>query len=582
MKSTAAAATTTLTNVDAVMIYNPLLDREPTEQDGKLVFKNVLYTGSLNGSGMIPYTSGDVSMSSTLPGRRLPLPLSAEDIGKSPLRGARYAGEPEESVLAAYNVGSTHSFWIQRDLDDDNSYAKATLTCRAVGTYCYIWGNNTFNNTAFAQKMVSEFDTKIYNRLVSLFGSARFMESGEKLNILCYDMSWFGWSDSLCGYFYSPELLTASEIRSAGASASIYNAATPIIHVNSFFCNDTYAGTMFATLAHEFQHLINYTSALKNSANTNLFLTDLWLDESMSVLASEFVYPGVDSAYYVSHYNNSALIRGGQSLYNFEVNDTDIAVYPQAMFFAEYLRAQSGGNQVFTGIHATYRQAPVSNILDANALRAALPSSVVNATLNSVNYPLEITAAIGIASPNDVFLSKLNLNFQISIIQRAASGIYSRGSSFAGATPPRYTGSSGTWIQGGGRIYLQVNGSFTVPAGADPKLIYIGFKNGKMSVAPTTAANYTGPIVTPTPSPEPTPFPTLNPDGIYEYGDPNCDGKVTAADAALILRYIVKLDQMGGQCLANADANGDGKITAADAAQILRYIVKLESTLGPR
>ena len=92
------------------------------------------------------------------------------------------------------------------------------------------------------------------------------------------------------------------------------------------------------------------------------------------------------------------------------------------------------------------------------------------------------------------------------------------------------------------------------------------------------------PAVTPTPrpTPVPTPFPTLNPDGIYDYGDANCDGAITAADAALILRYIVKLNTLGGQCLANADANADGQITAADAALVLRFIVKLENKLGPK
>ena len=65
-------------------------------------------------------------------------------------------------------------------------------------------------------------------------------------------------------------------------------------------------------------------------------------------------------------------------------------------------------------------------------------------------------------------------------------------------------------------------------------------------------------------------------------GDANRDGAVTAADAAAILRFIVKLDPLIGQGLANADANGDAKITAADAAQILRFIVKLENKLGPK
>ena len=58
-------------------------------------------------------------------------------------------------------------------------------------------------------------------------------------------------------------------------------------------------------------------------------------------------------------------------------------------------------------------------------------------------------------------------------------------------------------------------------------------------------------------------------------GDANDDGKITAADAALILRSIVGLDELTPQGAINADVDGDGEITAKDAATILRYIVKL-------
>lgn len=58
-------------------------------------------------------------------------------------------------------------------------------------------------------------------------------------------------------------------------------------------------------------------------------------------------------------------------------------------------------------------------------------------------------------------------------------------------------------------------------------------------------------------------------------GDANSDGHVTAADAALVLRYIVNLNDLTFEEKRNADANEDGKITAADASCILRVIVGL-------
>lgn len=63
------------------------------------------------------------------------------------------------------------------------------------------------------------------------------------------------------------------------------------------------------------------------------------------------------------------------------------------------------------------------------------------------------------------------------------------------------------------------------------------------------------------------------------YGDANCDGQVTAADAALILRAIVGLSELSPRGVLNADVDGDMEITAADAAAILRYVVGLIEAL---
>ncbi|MBQ6234533.1 MAG: 5'-nucleotidase C-terminal domain-containing protein [Clostridia bacterium] len=58
-------------------------------------------------------------------------------------------------------------------------------------------------------------------------------------------------------------------------------------------------------------------------------------------------------------------------------------------------------------------------------------------------------------------------------------------------------------------------------------------------------------------------------------GDANCDGQVTAADAALVLRSIVGLNELSALGAFNADVDGDCEVTAEDAALILRYVVRL-------
>ena len=60
------------------------------------------------------------------------------------------------------------------------------------------------------------------------------------------------------------------------------------------------------------------------------------------------------------------------------------------------------------------------------------------------------------------------------------------------------------------------------------------------------------------------------------YGDADGDGKITPADARIVLRVSVDLDDPGLYA-DNMDVDGDGKIAAADARLVLRRSVGLET-----
>ena len=85
-------------------------------------------------------------------------------------------------------------------------------------------------------------------------------------------------------------------------------------------------------------------------------------------------------------------------------------------------------------------------------------------------------------------------------------------------------------------------------------------------------------------NPRPNP-PGSNPDmGAYEHfrdvplavpGDVSGNGKVTAYDASLVLRYVVGLTNFSEEQRQAADVTGDDTVTALDAALILQYTVGL-------
>jgi len=60
-------------------------------------------------------------------------------------------------------------------------------------------------------------------------------------------------------------------------------------------------------------------------------------------------------------------------------------------------------------------------------------------------------------------------------------------------------------------------------------------------------------------------------------GDVDGDGRVTAADARLILRRAAKIIKFTMEQDALADVDEDGKITAADARKVLRVSAQLET-----
>ena len=60
-------------------------------------------------------------------------------------------------------------------------------------------------------------------------------------------------------------------------------------------------------------------------------------------------------------------------------------------------------------------------------------------------------------------------------------------------------------------------------------------------------------------------------------GDMNSDGKITAADARILLRISARLEPSDDSIIKKGDINNDGKITAADARKIIRVAAKVET-----
>ena len=74
--------------------------------------------------------------------------------------------------------------------------------------------------------------------------------------------------------------------------------------------------------------------------------------------------------------------------------------------------------------------------------------------------------------------------------------------------------------------------------------------------------------------PTPTKKPTEEPAARLSQGDVNGDMMISAADAALILRYSAGLMDLSDEQMKAADMDGDGQVTDLDAKIILRNVAK--------
>jgi len=562
-----AHAAVTMEGVDAMLIYNPRLTYDYYGTGGWTYDLNTMNTGSLAGSGIV--TTGVTEPSEV--GETPPLLDRPEgDFDRKPL--AEYlarGGKLERDYLpapSAVNVGDTAQFFGSvYNSGGSSTYAKKNFTARAVGTSCIIWGTSDFTNTSLANQMATEYDSKIYPQSTLNFGAARFMPA-QKLNILVYDMSQYGPG----GFFWGMELFTGAELQSIyGQNPNNWNHSAPYFHLNS---RSATAGNMTwitVALAHEFQHMQHFSAALDNPNNAWLESSMSLTDEGFAMMAAELVYPGnVAASGYPGTYTNSTTHVSGTAPYNWNGGAANNSNYGIGWVFMDWWAGQAG-NTAFGAYLNYWRSAGQLDLLDPNAFHAATPSAKRTEILNIATYAPATHSSFaqtprtnydGYNRSNNEFLSKMLLAFQIATVVQANGGLYQLGSGAHGkVTHPRYRSTAAATIEGGGCIYIKVNGSFTVPAGANAELIYVGFKDGQVVIPPTLAADYT---------PPPAPL----------RGDANCDGKVEADDAALVLRALAGLATLSPQGELNADVTGGG-VGAEDAAMILRFLAGLITAL---
>ncbi|MDN3954832.1 Ig-like domain-containing protein [Sporolactobacillus laevolacticus] len=246
----------------------------------------------------------------------------------------------KRSVQFAEKAGDSRNFWVS-NLETGN-YDQINATLAYSGTHANIWVNNDRISSDDAKKLGEQFDSSIYSSDVNNFGTPSDVDGNGKINIVCYDIQdgFDGSGGYVAGYFDPNDLTDGTD---SNHSDILYIDTYPGMGTGS--TKDVTEA--YPTLAHEFQHLINFNRNVLVEGHSAM---DTWIDEGLA-MAAEQVYTGVPLEDEIDYYNTDSAINDGQSLLYWDYDGDTLANYALSYLFMEYLRIQCGqGNQIFKNL----------------------------------------------------------------------------------------------------------------------------------------------------------------------------------------------------------------------------------------
>lgn len=326
--------------------------------------------------------------------------------------------EPMKSVAStSLAVGETKMLWVDLPKAGVGSYeskfvgtiwyTKRPATLRAVGEHCYIWVvDSYFGTTASgstinadqAQGLATQFDS-MYRSIREVFGNesdkmiatndlvdiSSASDTGTKVNIVVYDIEGDYQADQqggTMGYFWAKDYYT--EVYSTKSDATGLTNCGKYFYVDSYFLNEA-PKMLYSTLAHEFQHMINFGQKTVRSMETaqtasQVLASQTWSNEMMSMVCEDMVQdflgvedkdspiarlPWLCQSYYLS------------GITDWLSGDFVMVSYAGAYAFGAYLARNYGGR-------ALIEQIATNQYVDQEAITRALKSIGKNETFETV------------------------------------------------------------------------------------------------------------------------------------------------------------------------------------------------------
>jgi hypothetical protein len=223
-------------------------------------------------------------LQATAPG--WPFPVA----GEAAARVLAAPREPARRVLTAHErtPGSQETFWINTGGFTPETDVRRTAVLRRVSPHAYLYVDEAVDDVSDARLdgFVAAFEDQIYPRVTAVFGpEARPGVDGDDRLFLIFSPAVHGFAQNtdLLGYFWAPDVVpnppagSHSNQKEAMFLSNRLLQAAPVL--------------AYGSVAHELQHLINFTQKgprLNYQANEAT-----WLDEGMAMYAMELAGYGL-------------------------------------------------------------------------------------------------------------------------------------------------------------------------------------------------------------------------------------------------------------------------------------------------
>jgi hypothetical protein len=270
------------------------------------------------------------------------------------------------------------NFWIIDFTKDYTNDPCAWYTIKAqklsnqpsLNAIVYVDVKQTQITSAIADDLATAFTNEIYNNVTANFASPYDVDNNGKTILLVYDVrddNYYNRSlgTYVGGYFFQIDLYSAADV--ANMNPIMHTNQADMLHIDCKpqSLTGTTAVDAKRTMAHEFQHLVNYSNYLQNKMSGNETVS--WIDEGFSEAANHLCYGEVTDR--INYYNTYSGDINQHPLFYWDENNS-LANYSKSYLFFQYLRGQSSsGWSIFKAIiqsqYGDYRAVQNASLADS-------------------------------------------------------------------------------------------------------------------------------------------------------------------------------------------------------------------------